>query len=144
MGTQETFYGLVHNKSYFESSINFLIALGPNVRVSKISYLNHLILFVFRYFTEPLIEFSSNWIAQPHDDWPTRALFFPCFYSEKQCNIGMNIISQTTSRYNDHDRLKAFIGHYPAGSSIRCWQHIKQQYDSGRFQDFDHGKEKNL
>ena len=40
MGTQETFYGLVHNKTYFENSINFMVALGPNVRITKISYLN--------------------------------------------------------------------------------------------------------
>ena len=83
MGTQETFYGLVHNKTYFENSINFMVALGPNVRITKISYLNTLILFVFRYFTEPFIDINKNWIAQPHDDWPTRTLFFPCFYSEK-------------------------------------------------------------
>lgn len=45
---------------------------------------------------------------------------------------------------NSREREQVYFGHYPAGSSFRNWQHIKQMHDSGKVADFDYGPEKNV
>jgi len=53
-----------------------------------------------------------------------QTLSVACMYSEYLCNIGIRNIAASTTEFHDRERTRIFFGHYPAGSSVRCWQHI--------------------
>ena len=59
-------------------------------------------------------------------------------------DIGGTRVAWTTSEFHDWERTKVFYGHYPSGSSIRCWQHMAQQFRAGAVVEYDYGHAKNM
>jgi len=36
----------------------------------------------------------------------------------------LTFIATTTNEHSDYERSKVYFGHYPKGSSIRCWHYL--------------------
>ena len=51
---------------------------------------------------------------------------------------------EETEIYTNNERMKTISGRYPAGSSLKVWDHMLQNYNSGAFHEYDNGKEQNL
>lgn len=62
-----------------------------------------------------------------------------CGIFTESCQVGVAFIASQTFKPINFDRLRAFFGHYPAGSSVKCWQHWYQVYSQSKFQDYDYG-----
>lgn len=50
-------------------------------------------------------------------------------------------VSDEDCLVNCPNRLKIFLSHYPSGTSIRCFLHFRQLYETQKFQSFDFGNE---
>lgn len=50
-------------------------------------------------------------------------LMYWCGMFTETCQMGVAFIASNTFKPINFDRLRAFFGHYPAGSSIKCWKH---------------------
>lgn len=66
-------------------------------------------------------------------------LVYFCGLFTEWCQLGVGFVASSTIKPLNFSRLRAFFGHYPSASSLKCWQHWAQIYKSKRFQEFDYG-----
>jgi len=113
------FYNLVSNQTYYAENINLMVALGAVAHPQKTSWLNKLVIELFTVI-DPIIKPLR--IFDPFSDGlMMKMMMFPCMYCQWWGDIGINIIAASTTKFHDWERTKVFYGHYPAGSSVRCW-----------------------
>ena len=140
--TQMMFYNLATNSSYYAKHINFLVAMGPVMEPSDTSDFNKKTMY-FLDWLEPVIK-PLKLFCTFGEGFFMRAIMFPCMYWRWWGDIGGTRVAWTTSEFHDWERTKVFYGHYPSGSSIRCWQHMAQQFRAGSVIEYDYGHAKNM
>jgi hypothetical protein len=47
-------------------------------------------------------------------------------YIKPGSDFFLTYIATTTNEHSDYERSKIYFGHYPKGSSIRCWHYLYQ------------------
>ena len=60
------------------------------------------------------------------------------------CNVFIRFISDADTSVNNRDRVGVYLSHYPAGSSLKSFEHFAQLVKSKKFQKFDYGEEGNM
>jgi hypothetical protein len=120
------FYNLAQNSTYYSKNVNFLVAMGAILNPSDTSFVNKIFLKLFDVM-DPLVK-PFKLFKTFDEGWFTRFVMNPCMYWQWWGDIGGTRVAWSTSEYHDWERTKVFYGHYPSGSSIRCWQHMNSQF----------------
>ena len=60
------------------------------------------------------------------------------------CDLFLEIISDDDTTVNNQERMGVFMGHYPAGASLRCFDHFAQLIRAKKFQRYDFGEKMNM
>ncbi len=60
------------------------------------------------------------------------------------CKLAISLVSDEDAGLDEAKRISTFMGHYPAGTSLKSLEHFAQVLTTKRFQNFDYGKDKNL
>ena len=76
-----------------------------------------------------------SWLAKP-------IFIFGSGYIPTIFNVFDEMISATTTKYNDQERFKAFCGHYPASQSVYNWIDVARMSES--LPERDLGSKQNL
>jgi len=132
-GTTQMFYALAHDEEWFASRVSLFLAFGPVLSLSHAS--SDLLYFVA--FNEKLIDdtcelfgiyemFPANWLD-------TGAMRLMCGVIPQLCDFGAYLICDEDADLDDKDRLDDYMGHFPAGTSLRCLDHYGQIMNSKKF-----------
>mmetsp|Transcript_2133 Transcript_2133/g.2435 ORF Transcript_2133/g.2435 Transcript_2133/m.2435 type:complete len:418 (-) Transcript_2133:81-1334(-) len=60
------------------------------------------------------------------------------------CDIFIQMISDEDAGLDNQKRISNFMGHYPAGTSLKSLDHFAQIVRAKKFQKYDYGSEKNM
>ncbi|XP_069688306.1 lipase 1-like [Periplaneta americana] len=63
---------------------------------------------------------------------------------QELCSAGLLLLAGTNSTQTNKKSLPVILSHFPAGASLKCWVHYGQQLRSGKFRQYDHGRQLNL
>lgn len=114
-------YNLERNATYFAKHIDLIISLGSFAYPEHLTFYN-LLFFVYPFqLIDPLVKPFGLWQTLRHDSTFGEPLKMICVYSPSLCDIGIKVISDSNTDSHDQERKKVYMGHYPSGSSIRCW-----------------------
>jgi lysosomal acid lipase/cholesteryl ester hydrolase len=59
------------------------------------------------------------------------------------CKFGISFFTDSDPSVDSTARLAVFSGHFPSGTSLRCFAHYGQMVNSGNFQRYDFGEYEN-
>jgi lysosomal acid lipase/cholesteryl ester hydrolase len=142
-GTTQMFYGLAKNEDYFASRVSVFIALGPvtrldNCKSSLLQFFSHNgALLIDTCNTLGIYEFF------PANYLDTGAMKLLCGVIPALCRFGVYLVADEDTSLDNADRLNVYLGHFPAGSSLKCLNHYSQLINSKQFQEFDFGSKGN-
>ena len=138
------FKGLALNTTYYQNSVNLLVALGAHAKLGITSPLNTFLIYWYKY-TEPLYHMIGKHITMTEDMPLSYLARYGCSYLRPICMKGLEMVSESTTIHNDVDVQKVFFGHYPAGVSVYQWKFThKMLQHPNDFIDFDWGEAINL
>lgn len=116
------------NPKYFNEKVNLFVGFGPLTRMTKTSNLNKAICKVMSAVAPILPSLGIYDVLserQMHD-----LLINVCGYFTGVCQFAIHYICTTNGKPIDYDRFRAYFGHYPAGSSVKCVTHFGQMMES--------------
>ena len=59
-------------------------------------------------------------------------------------NLGIKVLADDDPTEVNQNSLKAYVAHFPCGSSFKSVKHYKQLMQKKSFEYFDYGKDENL
>lgn len=94
---------------------------------------------LFKIHSINLIDVTSNPYAKEIVD-------FICKHYTWFCDAFFEVISDRDPELIDVSQVGTYLKNYPAGSSVKCFEHFLQLIDEKKpvFRKFDYGKKKNL
>jgi pimeloyl-ACP methyl ester carboxylesterase len=141
-GTSQMFVALTKNIEYFKSKLNGFVSLAPIVRFKNVK--SSLVKFAANWNLDKLVRFFgvNELLNGPETYNPLLA--YICKYASPICSAYMGLILDNLPVENDIRALRTFVGHIPAGSSLKCLSHYANNIRTGEFLEFDYGKEENM
>jgi gastric triacylglycerol lipase len=122
-GTSQMYYGLSHNEQFFLDRVSVFIALGP---VMQLTHCKSSLIHFFAAFRSLIIDtagtlgfyefFSANWLT-------TGAMRLMCGTIPQLCEFGLFLLTDEDPSLNDPSRTQVYLGHFPAGTSLRSLDH---------------------
>ena len=129
------------HKDFLNEHVNLFVALSP------VTYLKHqtsILLAVAKEFRlGVLLEAVFPYDVFSWSELPTMASWLCKVTFEKLCKITIDVVCG----HSPHDNGKAITNmaaHFPAGTSVKDFDHFEQFLISERFGQYDYGKKKNL
>ena len=104
---------------FYQKNVNSLIALGPIWKPSRLSELNEILIGVV-VWSNDLLELAGIYDQQKY---LRMVLSNFCNLFTEVCTVTIGYISTTTIKPLDLDRVRAYLGHYPATSSHKNMRH---------------------
>ena len=121
------FYNLAgNNATYFEDRIDVIIALCPFWVQGELIFLNKM-MGLWSWYIEPLFNPTFKFYRMnPYDNLHHWVVGYGCAYYPLKyiCDIVVTNMATATNEFTNTERERVFFGHYPSGSSVRCWQHF--------------------
>lgn len=74
----------------------------------------------------------------------TEHLKWGCSYAQWSCDPFAKQMAHSTDEYNDKEAEKVYYSKFPAQSSLKNWQMIRQNVKTGKFMKFDFGEKENI
>lgn len=140
-GTSEIFYGLSRNTKYFKDNVNLFVGLGPLTVLTDTSPTN---IYLVKFAAEFRPVLADLGIFDMASEAQTHAFFTNvCGFWIEACLVGTQFVATSNILPLNTERTRAFFGHYPAGSSVKCFVHFFQMMTNKAFQDFDYGPVEN-
>jgi len=137
-GTAQLFAAMSLNMEYYQNRINCFLALGPVtslenlgstfLKVAANSKLDKLLSF----FGATELLGNSQALAK----FQTRV----CKMLKILCEGVINMLADSNPKVDDPQRFLVFVGHYPAGTSIKTLQHLGHLYREKGFMTLDGSK----
>jgi len=136
-GNTQMFYNFTRpNKKFFTSRVNLFVALAPVTRVQNIKP------WFFRWLAS-----ETDWIKWATDTFGWYEIFG--FYANERsrlvCGVTPSVCTNlegmfltSDPKYEDPDRFEVYMGHIPGGTSLKAYEHISQNLNSGLFQLYDY------
>jgi lysosomal acid lipase/cholesteryl ester hydrolase len=123
--------------------VSVFIALGPVMQLTHCK--SSLIHFISDF--RPLIINTAAALGFyeffPANYLTTGSMRIICGTIPQLCNFGLYLLSDEDPSVNDPDRTPVYLGHSPAGTSLRAINHFAQIFDSKKFQRMDYGSSDN-
>lgn len=126
-------YNLVENGTYFAEKVNQLVLLAPFTESHSCTLVNSLFMngntFIDDYFPKSwkiFRSFKKGFFVREYMKWG-------CTYAPWSCEPVAVRMSHTTTEFNDAEAEKVFYSKFPGQSSLRNWQMIKQNVQTGKF-----------
>jgi len=79
---------------------------------------------------KPILKVFGVYEAQDPASFGVKALRILCIYSQGTCNQIMTYFANEHFEEEDLERERVYFGHFPAGSSLRTWEHMNQIVDT--------------
>jgi len=92
---------------------------------------------------EPVAEFFGYYDVMNYD-LTHYAIALYCGIWTENCQIGIAFTATNNLKPLDFKKMKAYFGHYPAGSSIKCGKHFMQIIAAKKFQEYDYDSSMNM
>lgn len=136
------FYALATNNEFWKDKINLFVALAPVVNLAAtdstlIKYaakLDNVAGYFVRLFGK-------------HELFPRGEKIKKDGYLCKLipgCQMSVAFMDSIFYSFENADREKAYLSHFPNGASLTQLLHFGQILNKGRFQNFDYGKRQNM
>lgn len=120
-GTTQMFYGLSDKPEYWESKMNLFVALAP------VTQLSHTTCDLFKY-----LAWSAKYVVDVFDALHIYSILGPvssaateavCSVLPDLCKLIEGFVITHDPKYDNSDRFQVYMGHYPAGASLKSVQH---------------------
>jgi len=141
-GTSQMFAALTKNIEYFKSKLNGYISLAPIVRFKNTD--STLVRVAANLNLDKLVGLFGIHELLNGPETYNPLLAYICKYVSPICSAYMGLILDNLPVDNDIRALQTFVGHIPAGSSLKCLSHYANNMRTGEFLEFDYGKKENM
>lgn len=135
------FYAISRDEEFWAERLNLFAALAPVTR------LDHTTNLLFKYFAglgHSLASianvFHIYYILGGGTNEAIRLLCGPLPFI---CEVGEGFFITENPLLDDHSRFQVYMGHFPAGASVKSLDHYSQEITEKYFQLYDYGKKKN-
>ncbi|KAK8754079.1 hypothetical protein OTU49_010156 [Cherax quadricarinatus] len=145
MGTT-IFFACMATQTKYQSKVKAMFALAP---VANVSYIKSPIKYLapFASVIEKLMELLGEYEFLPHNDNFTKWKEYVCTtynFEELMCRNAIFFLTGFDAPQFNLTWLPVILSHNPAGTSVRTVAHYAQQYNDGKFEHYDFGKEENM
>jgi lysosomal acid lipase/cholesteryl ester hydrolase len=136
------FYALQKHEDFWAERLNLFVALAPVTR------LDHTTSLLFKYFaglggtlSSVLGVFGIYDMLGQSSNWALKIICKPLPFV---CEVGEGFFITQNPKIDDKTRFNDYMGHFPAGASVKSIDHYSQLITSKHLQEFDYGKKGNL
>eukprot|EP00345_Euplotes_harpa_P001757 CAMPEP_0168331882 /NCGR_PEP_ID=MMETSP0213-20121227/8607_1 /TAXON_ID=151035 /ORGANISM="Euplotes harpa, Strain FSP1.4" /LENGTH=416 /DNA_ID=CAMNT_0008335761 /DNA_START=16 /DNA_END=1263 /DNA_ORIENTATION=- len=142
-GTTQMIYTMTNNNEWWNEKVSIFVCLAGVARLENCGS-STLQLLAKEDFVMNTIKALGIYEMFPSKYYQNVVFSVICKNIPSICDFFLEVLSDDDAKVNNQNRIGVFLGHYPAGSSLKCFDHFRQILLAKQFQRYDYGEEMNM